>query len=301
MILVSLLLMATSFVFAANNIGMIRSSFQEVHGRAAWGYLGVVVAGFTGGYLAEGYKVGSTVSSGLVRLTSYESAIALAVTLAVMAGFTFLRLPASISNVALGAIVGPAIALGEAVHWGGVYSILLAWLVAPVTAAVLAVLVYAVYLRCVSRWPLLTVARVNRFYGLATVAVTSYSLSANNLGMLLGFASGGLEVWSILVCAVLGSVLMSRLVASTLGWRVAVLSPAAYYSALLAGSVTLWIYTQFGVPASLTQTVVSAVLVLSLSRRPSVVKTRIIFEMLGSWPFFLTFTLAVSYGLALLL
>ncbi|MEM0286788.1 MAG: inorganic phosphate transporter [Nitrososphaerota archaeon] len=298
MIYILLLLTSTSFVFAANNIGMIRSSFSTIAGKPYWIYMALVIIGFISGYLLEGYKVGSNIAIRLVSLNQDAALISLFVTLSVMVAFTILRLPASISNVALGAILGPAIFFGLRISYSDVYSILLAWVIAPVTSAVLGVIIYNTYVLAISKLSFLQVARLNRMYGIGTVLFTSYSLSANNLGLLIGFSSGVTSDFAILFAAVLGSILFSSFVASTLGYRVAVLSPAAYYSALLSGSLTLWFYTQFGIPASLTQTVVASILSLSMIRKPSVVNSRIIFEILGSWPFFFVFTLLLSYAIS---
>ena len=112
MIIISLLLAATSFVYAANNIGVIRTGFSGLSGRGFWLYLCLSLAGFTAGFALEGQKIGSSITNGLTHLDSTASLVALSVTLLILSIFTFLKLPVSISNVALGAIIGSAFALG---------------------------------------------------------------------------------------------------------------------------------------------------------------------------------------------
>jgi phosphate/sulfate permease len=79
------------------------------------------------------------------------------------------------------------------------------------------------------------------------------------------------------------------------GWRMAVLSPSGYLSALLGASATLWVYTQLGIPTSVTQAIVGAMVVLSISRKPSIVDSRVVFEVLGSWPLLLASSTVVAF------
>jgi phosphate/sulfate permease len=127
------------------------------------------------------------------------------------------------------------------------------------------------------------------------VFLTGYTLGANNLGALLGFSSGPVLSILVVAAAIFGGLLFSKSVAWLLGWRMAVLSPPAYLSALLGASATLWIYTQLGIPSSLTQAIVGAMLVLSIDRKPSIVNLRVVYEIIGSWVFVLLSSLVVAF------
>jgi len=289
---------ATSFVFAANNIGMIKTSFQSVTGRGQWIYLFIAISGLVLGFIVEGYKLRGLASGDVVSLNAYEAEIAMITVLSVMSVFTFLRLPASLSNVVLGAILGPAMALGISYDAYRVLYVIAAWLFAPLTSGLLAILLYSAYRRIVSRMALTSVSIFNRVSALAITLLSSYTLSANNLGLLLGFPGSGLLI--ILIPAILGVLLLSNTVVSTLGWRMAMLSQTGYLAALVSGSFTLWLYTQFSIPASLTQTVVSGMMALSIYSRPSIVNYRTMFELVGSWPFFLLVSIMVAYSISLL-
>jgi PiT family inorganic phosphate transporter len=290
-----LLLAATSFVFTANNTGMIRAGFQYVTGRAGLWYSVAVELAFVSGFLFEGYKVSSIFSGGIASLPGNSENLALGITLLVMVVFTLMRLPASISNVAVGSVLGAAIALSLVLNLRQVELVLVAWLVAPISSGLLATLLYFMHGKIVSGWSLSSVSVFNRFSSLLVIVFTSYTLAANNLGLLLGLSAGAAEAAVIVLAAVLGYVTLGRVTESTVGWKFAALSPTAYSAALLAGSLTLWVYTQLGVPASLTQTVVSGIMALSLYKRPSVVNSRTMFELVGSWPFFLVVSLLLAY------
>ncbi len=296
-----LLLAAVALVYSANNLGVIRSAYAGVSRKGALLYTGLALAGFSAGYLLEGYKVGSSLLSSLAEIEGASLDVALAVTFVVLAAFTFLRLPASISNVSVGAVVGVALAQGVPVNFGGLIRIMGLWLIAPLTSAVLAVVIYRLYRMFVSQLPLAPASRTGRFLGIAAILFSSYALAANNLGILVAFTGGALDLASILASALLGAALFSGLVAWTLGWRVAQLSPTGYAASLLAGSITLWAYTQLGVPASLSQCAVASMMALSLRRKPVVVNAGAVFEVLGSWPLFLALSSLLGYGIGLFL
>ncbi|MEM3684352.1 MAG: hypothetical protein QXX17_07030 [Conexivisphaerales archaeon] len=289
---------ATSFVFSANNIGMIKTSFQSVTGRSEWFYLLVAAAGLVLGFLLEGYKLKGIASGQVVYLAPYEAQVAMLTILVVMSVFTVLRLPASLSNVALGAILGPAIALGISYDAQKVWMVIAAWLLAPLTSGLLAIALYWFYRRLVSRMALTSVSLFNRISAVAITLLSSYTLSANNLGLLLGFP--GSDMLIVLIPAILGVLLLSNTVVSTLGWRMAMLSQTGYLAALISGSFTLWLYTQYSIPASLTQTVVSGMMALSIYSKPSIVNYRTMFELIGSWPFFLLLSMGLAYAIAMI-
>lgn len=285
----------TSFLYAANNIGIIRTGFSGMSGKGLWLYLCLSLVGFTTGFALEGNKVGSTITNELAQLDSRASLVTLSVTVLILFIFTFLKYPVSISNVAVGAIIGSALAFGLPISTWNLIRILASWLVAPLTSAVLVLVIYFSYCRSISGLPLGSASMLNRLLGVLAVGFSSYCLSANNLGILMGFSEGTMDAIITLFSALLGSLILSSLVAWTLGYRIASLSPTAYASALLSGSLTLWIYTQFGIPASMSQTVVSAMMVLSIWKKPSIVNRRVMFEILGSWPLFLAFSTLFSF------
>jgi phosphate/sulfate permease len=301
LIIITLLLAATSFVYTANNIGVIRTAFSGSTGRGLWLYLCLSLVGFTAGFALEGHKIGSSITNGLTHLDPTASLVSLSVTLLILSIFTFLKLPVSISNVAVGAIIGSAFAFGLPISTWNLVRVLASWLVAPLTSAILVLAIYFSYCRGVSGLPLGPASRLNRLLGMLAIGFSSYSLSANNLGILMGFSEGTTDAVITLFFALLGSITLSGLVAWTLGYRIASLSPTAYASALLAGSLTLWIYTQLGIPASMAQTVISAMMVLSILKKPSIVNRRVMFEILGSWPFFLVFATILSFSIGILL
>jgi PiT family inorganic phosphate transporter len=217
-----------------------------------------------------------------------------------MAAFTLLKLPVSLSNTVLGAMVGISMASDVRLQVNVVSSVIVAWFIAPLSAALIALLLHRTFLSVAGRRSLASVAKWSRYLGMVGVFLTGYTLGANNLGTLLGFSSGPAISILVVVVAIAGGLLFSRSVAWLLGWKMAVLSPSAYLSALLGASITLWIYTQLGIPSSLTQAIVGAMVVLSVDRKPSVINLRVVYEVIGSWIFLFLSSLSIAFLLGLI-
>ena len=295
MILSDAILLLVAFVFGANNIGVIRSSFQYVSGRDTGLYLGAGSLAFAAGYFVEGSKVKATFTTSLTSAGGSASLVALFTVLVLMTAFTLLKFPASISNTVLGAMVGVSLAANARLQVNLLSSVIVAWLVAPLSAALIALLLHRSFLSAVGRGSLVSAASLSRYLGMAALLFTGYTLGANNLGTLLGFSSSPTVSVLVVLVAIAGGLLFSRSVAWLLGWKMAVLSPSEYLSALLGASLTLWVYTELGIPSSLTQAIVGAVVVLSIERKPSIVNLRVLYEVLGSWVFLLLSSLAVAF------
>jgi PiT family inorganic phosphate transporter len=301
LILSDVLLLAVAFIFGANNLGVVRSAFRQFSGWASFGYAGAASLAFAAGYLLEGHKVSSTLTTSLTSVNGEAPTAALIAILVLMGTFTLLKFPASVSNVLLGSMVGISLAANVPISLGVLSSVLAAWLLSPLSAAGMAILIQWVVLSVQARRSLVAVARWSRMLGLASVVIAGYTLGANNLGALLGFSSGPTLSVMVLIAAIIGGLAFSGSVAWLLGWKMAVLSPSAYLSALLGASLTLWLYTQLGIPTSLTQAIVGAMVVLSSSRKPSMVDSRVVFEVLGSWPILLLSSMGVAFLASVLL
>ncbi len=301
MILPDAVLLLVAFVFGANNIGVIRSSFQYLSGRDTGLYLGASSLAFAVGYLVEGSKVKATFTTSLTSAGGGASLVALSTVLVLMTVFTLLKLPASISSTVLGAMVGVSLAMNARLQVNLMSSVIVAWLVAPLSAGLIALLLHRTFLSAVGRGSLVSAASSSRYMGIAALLFTSYTLGANNLGMMLGFSSGPAVSVLVVLVAIGGGLLFSRSVAWLLGWKMAVLSPSEYLSALLGASLTLWVYTELGIPSSLTQAIVGAMVVLSIERKPSIVNLKVLYEVLGSWVFLLLSSLVVAFLTSLLL
>lgn len=288
-------LLAVAFVFGANNMGVIRSAFRQASGRPAMAYLAMGAMAFSAGFFVEGFKVRFTFTQSLTAVGPSSSLAAITTTLLLMVALTLLRFPASLSNVVLGSMLGVSLASGAFVRVDVLSSILFAWVVAPLSAALVSLVMHRALIKLMSFMSLLGAAMVTRCLVIMSVAFISYSLGANNLGVLLGFLPGPSEAALALFATLMGGLLFSGRVAWLLGWRMATLSPLAYLSALMGASITLWAYTQLGIPTSLTQAIVGAMVFLSYMRKPSVVNPKVVYEVLGSWPILLAASLLISY------
>ena len=234
---------------------------------------------------------------GAVNALGGSFTVALAAALATFA-MTRLGLPVSTSQAVVGAIIGWNLYAGMVTGTSALSKILLSWVLCPVLAAVVAVVVYDLMrrIRKRTRMHLLRQDAAVRWGLLVVGAFGSYSLGANNIANVMGvfvpdnpfndlvvlgitftgvqqlFLLGGLAIG-------VGVLTYSERVMRTVGNRLLRLSPEAALVVVLAQSVVLFLFASEGlegwlaarglptlplVPVSSSQAVIGAILGLGL-------------------------------------
>ena len=123
------------------------------------------------------------------------------------------------------------------------------------------------------------------------VGAVSYSLGANNIGLIYGTANGtfaGLDDWAAIagfaLLAVLGTALLGRGgVTGTVGDRMLVLSPQGVLSVFVTSALVIWIGTQFAVPISIGQCVLGGMFGAAYAKSVTVVNKKIAVETVSGW------------------
>ncbi len=120
----------------------------------------------------------------------------------------------------------------------------------------------------------------------------SYTLGANNIGMIFGSTQsgvqGGLSAVEVLllltVVAVVGLVTLGRGgVSSTVGDRMLVQSPQGVFSAFLASSAIVWFGTQLAIPVSISQCLLGGMIGAAYTKSVTVLNGKIVRETLAVW------------------
>jgi phosphate/sulfate permease len=137
---------------------------------------------------------------------------------------------------------------------------------------------------------------LNRVATPASAFLVSYTLGANNLGLLRGSVIAAdptaatdllaLSVVSvgIALSAFLGAALFGRgAVAGTIGDRMLDLPPQGVMTLFFASSIVVWVGTQFALPISIAQCVLGGMFGASLAKRVAVMNTRLVNETILSW------------------
>ncbi|MFH1487919.1 MAG: inorganic phosphate transporter, partial [Pseudomonadota bacterium] len=241
---------------------------------------------------------------GLTTLTIRQatvSTLAAAVTVTLM---TFLALPVSTSQAAVGAILGIGF-YNRHLDVAGLGKVVLCWFGTPVGGLIIAAVLYKI-LAALYNHSRMDLFRSDIFLRIALFIAGSYAayaLGANNVanvtavfvgaGQLSLFAAtliGGLSICS-------GILTMSRPVMETVGRKLVRLDPFSALVVVLAEAVTVHFYTMLGVPVSTSQAVIGAVLGVGMIKGIQTVSRRTLGGIFIGW--FLTPVIACFLSISL--
>ena len=222
------------------------------------------------GALLEGPKCMQTLTdlSSLLPLNAFLCALAAGLT---MAALTYLAVPASSSHAIIGAILGVGILQGTA-DFSRLFKIVTCWVLAPICGLVFAYALYRLLALMLER-SRMGVTRRNRLYRMGILIAGcygAYSLGSNNVANVTGVyvGSGFLtpEAASLIGggSIAFGVVTYSHRVMMTVGKGIAPLDPFSAFVTVLAGALSLHLFTQVGIPVSSSQAVVGAVVGVGL-------------------------------------
>ena len=259
------------------------------------------------GAVMEGTKCFDTVGyfTSLTLFTALLVTLSAAITVTLM---TRLKLPVSTSQAILGAIVGIAI-VGEG--WRGLpmdklTKVVLCWIFTPLGAAVISFLLFMGLGYLVNRIRGLAVfTHLMRIGILVTGCFSAYALGSNNVANTTGaFVGAGLitPIEGALIGSIsigVGALTYSRGVMISVGRRISLLDPFSALVVVLAGAITVYLYTQIGVPVSTSQAVVGAVAAIGLAKGIRTINKKMLFFILLGW--ISTPVLAASLSILMLL
>ena len=251
--------------------------------RKRYGVL-TAVAGYVLGLSIEGPKLFKVRETFLPNETSTEVFTILLATLLVFLGGELAKVPLSLTTALTGAIVGVSLAAGVFQQTKFLVLIVTFWLLAPLAATALGVLLIALDDRYSPKnlWLKLSILKA----GLLIMAFfAAYVSGSNTLGLIAGVpynqtlaSTIAVGIGSIIGAFTLGRGALRRLTEGIFSFRY----PNAFFSQLLgAGTVELAI--QLGIPLSTTETVSSGIIGSGLARRMRVMNVRNIFLILTSW------------------
>jgi PiT family inorganic phosphate transporter len=282
--------LALCVILGANNLstclGMSIGSRRLTYSQA----LALASVGVMAGILLEGNKLSGAITSGII--SSKNPTIAINVVLSsvfVMVFLTYRRLPISLSQVAVGAAVGAAIAEGIDVNWAFTSLIAVSWLVTPFAGFIVADLISALTMKLGRR--VRGVFTQNIMYSYLTIlsgVYASYALGANTVGLIIGMvdtpASQHLLVSIAMgLATVFGMVLFSRGTTQSVAEDIVGLSPSASFASQMGGAATVHGFTQFGIPVSVSQAVVGGIFGAAIPRKFVVRNSRLTREIALGW------------------
>lgn len=198
-----------------------------------------------------------------------------------------LGLPVSSSQAVVGSVVGIGLLSGS-VDWLVVLKIVSCWITTPLVAAIVALFLYRLIGVAFKRVRSILVQDI-LLKSLAVIVggFGSFALGANNVANITGtFADiigvekavliGGLSISA-------GAIMFSKRVMYTIGTKIVALESFASVITLLAQSLTVLIYAFIGVPVSVSQAIVGAVIGVGLARGSRNFDARLLKRIIFGW------------------
>ena len=252
----------------------------------------------------EGTKCFDTVGK-LASLTATSVLVATLTAAVVVNLMTFLKIPVSVSQAIIGAIVGTGLCLGAPLDYRGLAKVVACWVVTPVGAAVVSAIAFkilAFVCRPLTR-NLYAFNRVCVVGSTVTACYAAYNLGANNVANVTGTAVGaglltpgeGALIGALSI--VVGILTFGSKVIETIGKGIAPLDPFSAWVVVLSQAAALHVFTQIGVPVSSSQAVVGAVAGVGWAQSDTAVNRRTLVTIGAGWIGTVAVSVGVAYGL----
>ena len=230
---------------------------------------------------------------------------------------TYLGLPGSTSQAAVGGIMGIAIltsGMGGA-NWGKLGGWVCCWLLNPLGSAIIAFACMKIVGPLIHRF-VTNLELLNMIYKIGLIVFGcygAYSLGANNVVVTTGpfyhaglFGDPSLHRAAVIAAVIgslsigVGAITYSKKVMRTVGKGITVLDPFSALVAVLSHSLAMHFFTQLHVPVSSSQAIVGAVAGVGLSKGMRTINSKILITIILAW--FLTPLVAafISIGTAYL-
>jgi PiT family inorganic phosphate transporter len=279
-----------SVVLGANNFSAclgasLGAGIVKLRNAAAIASIGIFL-----GALLEGYKLSNVFDGQLLSGLSVQGLLAVLLsTLFIMAIITALHIPLSLSQVVIGAAWGFALEVGAQIGYTYSLDVIASWLLSPAVAFMISALIESTVLRLGRK--IKDIITLNRAYAILTLAAgfyAAYTLGANTVGLVVGLFSSGLGdrlSLSLLFSAgaVVGVFLLSRGTTRSVADNLVGLNPSTALSAQFGGALSVHLFTQLGLPVSISQVVVGGMTGAASVKQIAVVNRRIMRDIIAGW------------------
>jgi PiT family inorganic phosphate transporter len=249
----------------------------------------VASAGVLVGSLLEGFKLSNVLGGQILPSLSTSGLFVVLITsLLVITAVTVFRLPLSLTQVAVGAGWGLALATG--VRIGGTYSVavVLSWILSPALALILSAVIEDGMLRLSRK--VKDVLALNRLYANLTLIAgfyAAYALGANTIGLIVGMFTqmeSRLSLSLIFSAAtILGMFFLSRGTVRSVADNFVGLNPSTALSAQFGGAVSAHLFTELGLPVSISQVVIGGMSGAVSVKRVVIMNRRILQQVIAGW------------------
>jgi PiT family inorganic phosphate transporter len=134
----------------------------------------------------------------------------------------------------------------------------------------------------------------------------SYVLGANTVGLIIGIVAVPASQTPLLyigfgLATIAGMVLFSKGTTLSVAENIVGLNPSASFASQMGGAMTVHVFTQFGVPVSVSQAVVGGIFGTAIPRKLVVRNVRLTREIVIGWTIAPLFGAALAFAFATIL
>jgi len=218
--------------------------------------------------------------------------------------------PVSSHQVIVGSIVGAGVATATA-KLGILIPIVVSWILSPIGAVFIAIVVYFLLEKIFSRFSVFLVERILFLMLILSGVLVAYNTGSNELAAALAPLVSA-KLMSPVEASLLGSfflfigaLFMGGRVVETVGKGITALDPLSGFSAQFSAGLTVLFFTNVGMPVSTTYSLIGGIVGVGLLKGVKAVKLSVIRKILITWvlaplsSFLLTY-LAIRFGGALI-
>lgn len=241
------------------------------------------------GIVLQGQTVMKTVGKELLEANLSILSVAFSISAFLIIFANWKKLPLSTHQVIIGSLTGSGVASGADVNFLSLSKIFFSWIISPLTAFFLSILVYKIMEKTLSRLSFFRIERILKALLLVSGILIAYNTGANELATILGpliysgvmskipsFFLGSLFVF-------LGAVLLSHRVIETVGKGITALDPYSGFAAQLGAGSCVLLFTFLGMPISTTYCIIGGISGVGMSKGMETVRITLIKKILANW------------------
>ena len=279
--------LVASYLVGANNIASslgILLSTRVVRRNTA--YFLTILSSFAGTVINSYTMLGSIKS--LITSNSQELVSVAIVTILSSSSIAFyylnkLGVPSSLSQMLyISLLVLVLISRGSyKFDWLKFDFTVISWIISPIVSLLVSLFTYYLLSHNISERSVLSQMKYYKIFILISSLITSYVVGANAIGILVSAGLVGYDNYFVIsvsfaVASSIGILKSSLKPSVVVGFRITKLGYLGASSALLGGGILSEIFTLFGVPISITQTILGGIIGLSLRNLTKDVKQQLI-------------------------
>jgi PiT family inorganic phosphate transporter len=213
----------------------------------------------------------------------------------------YFKIPTSITQIVLGAIIGSAVAMNSMILWRNVFLIIGTWIISPLMGLVLGGTFYVLFIKYVLSkrkriYERILLRKVFIYLQIFAGCLLAMAVGANDVGVVMGFNLGFENLFLLEALGALGICLgiftWGRKIMKMIGRSLTNLTPERGFFAQMGGFITIFFFVLLGIPVSPTSVVVSSIMGVGLITKR--INKRIMKDVFLLW--LVTVPLSIFFG-----